>query len=272
MSHYLIGDIHGCYSEFKSMLDLINFNLKNDIIWIAGDFIGRGPDSLKVLRLIYKLKRNIFVVLGNHEINLLLLYAKIKKIKEEDKLTEILNAPDLKILISWLRKQPLLKIDKQKKIIMIHAGIIPKWDMSDLITNSKKVECELKSKNYKKFLKFMYIKNNEHKNIWKNNLPEIIKMRLTLNIITRIRYCISETEIDLLHKEHPEKSPNHLIPWFKFKNNITKNYSIVFGHWSSIKDYKTPKNIYGLDTGCCWKGELTALKWDNKLFFKIKSK
>lgn len=29
----------------------------------------------------------------------------------------------------------------------------------------------------------------------------------------------------------------------------------------------TPEGIYALDTGCCWGGELTCLRWEDKQYF-----
>ncbi|TGC91401.1 diadenosine tetraphosphatase, partial [Salmonella enterica subsp. enterica serovar Wilhelmsburg] len=29
----------------------------------------------------------------------------------------------------------------------------------------------------------------------------------------------------------------------------------------------TPEGIYALDTGCCWGGELTWLRWEDKQYF-----
>jgi bis(5'-nucleosyl)-tetraphosphatase (symmetrical) len=37
--------------------------------------------------------------------------------------------------------------------------------------------------------------------------------------------------------------------------------NIVFGHWSTL-GYRNENNCYGIDTGCLWGGQLTALKLD----------
>jgi bis(5'-nucleosyl)-tetraphosphatase (symmetrical) len=44
MSTYVIGDIQGCYKEFKELLKQINFNKKKDTLWLAGDLVNRGPN------------------------------------------------------------------------------------------------------------------------------------------------------------------------------------------------------------------------------------
>nr|WP_049769255.1 hypothetical protein [Buchnera aphidicola] len=61
----------------------------------------------------------------------------------------------------------------------------------------------------------------------------------------------------------------NIYPWFVLKNKIieTTKYTIIFGHWASIRGQGTPRNIIGLDTGCCWNGCLTALRWEDKKFF-----
>jgi hypothetical protein len=73
---YVIGDIHGCYREFKQLLDLCSdvADGKPASIITFGDYVARGPDSFGVVQLIrYRLageypvfKSNINLK-GNHE-------------------------------------------------------------------------------------------------------------------------------------------------------------------------------------------------------------
>src|SRR5438093_570855 len=55
MSHYVVGDIQGCYTEFRQLLDLIAFDRTRDRLWLVGDLVNRGPDSLSVLRTVKSL-------------------------------------------------------------------------------------------------------------------------------------------------------------------------------------------------------------------------
>jgi hypothetical protein len=69
------------------------------------------------------------MVLGNHDLHLLAVFAGISRNKPKDRLNPLLEAPDADDLINWLRRQPLLQIDEEKKLVMAHAGITPQWDL-----------------------------------------------------------------------------------------------------------------------------------------------
>ena len=77
MSHYVVGDIQGCYAEFAQMLDLIGFERTRDRLWLVGDLVNRGPDSLSVLRSVKALGPAATMVLGNHDLHLLIVAAVI---------------------------------------------------------------------------------------------------------------------------------------------------------------------------------------------------
>ncbi|NGE23669.1 diadenosine tetraphosphatase, partial [Klebsiella pneumoniae] len=40
-----------------------------------------------------------------------------------------------------------------------------------------------------------------------------------------------------------------------------------FGHWASLEGKGAPRGIYALDTGCCWGGQLTMLRWEDRCYF-----
>ena len=71
MANYVVGDIQGCFEEFKNGLELIKFKSSKDFLWITGDLVNRGPDSLKVLEHVMKIKNSVHIVLGNHDLHYL---------------------------------------------------------------------------------------------------------------------------------------------------------------------------------------------------------
>ena len=60
-----MSDIHGMYDKFLAMLECINFSDKDEL-YILGDVIDRGPQSLETLDYIIGHK-NIHLIKGNHE-------------------------------------------------------------------------------------------------------------------------------------------------------------------------------------------------------------
>ena len=84
MPNYAVGDIQGCFDELEEGLELINFNSKKDFLWITGDLINRGPDSLRVLKYILSIKEAVHIVLGNHDLHLLNCFFNKKKLRKED--------------------------------------------------------------------------------------------------------------------------------------------------------------------------------------------
>lgn len=68
-----IGDIHGLYDQMDSLLQKANYVANRDKVVFLGDFISKGPDSLKVID--FAIDNNIECVRGNHEDELLYLYA-----------------------------------------------------------------------------------------------------------------------------------------------------------------------------------------------------
>ena len=46
---YLISDIHGCYEEYRGLLDKIHFSHRDEL-YVLGDAMDRGPEPIKVIQ------------------------------------------------------------------------------------------------------------------------------------------------------------------------------------------------------------------------------
>ena len=264
MSTYLIGDIHGCYAEFTALLEKVNFDPSTDELWLTGDLVARGPDSLAVLRKVKSLGDSVRLVLGNHDLHILAVYAGISRNKPKDNLAALLAAEDCDSLINWLRRQPLLQVDEEKKLVMAHAGITPQWDIETAAVCARELEAILSSGSYPLFLDAMY---GDMPNNWSPELSGLSRLRFSANALTRMRYCFPNGQLDMICKDTPEKATPPLKPWFTLNGPVRDNYTIVFGHWASLEGKGTPDGIIGLDTGCCWGGSLTMLRWEDNKYF-----
>ena len=65
MAHYVLSDIHGEGDRFHRMLKRIGLS-PEDVLYILGDVIDRGPDGILLLREIMA-SSNMVMLLGNHE-------------------------------------------------------------------------------------------------------------------------------------------------------------------------------------------------------------
>ena len=99
---YAIGDIQGCHAEFCQLLELVGFSESDDRLWLVGDLVNRGPDSLAVLREVKALGASAVTVLGNHDFHLLTVAAGHASRTSKDTIAPILAAPDRDELLHWL--------------------------------------------------------------------------------------------------------------------------------------------------------------------------
>lgn len=275
MAIYLVGDIQGCYSELKALLKQVSFNHETDQLYLAGDLVARGPNSLATLRFVKSLNKSAKVVLGNHDLHLLSVYAGIKKVKKQDKLEQLLAADDIDQLMNWLAQQPLLQQIGNDDAYMSHAGISPQWNLQQAITQAKFANTRLKSNNRNHWLSTMY---GEKPNDWQQANTEEEQFRYTINAFTRMRYCYANKQLEFKNKLAPShlnatysESNQHqagLLPWYELSKTVKKT-TWVFGHWAALMGSCTTSNIYALDTGCVWGNHLTLLRWhDKKLFIE----
>lgn len=256
MAVYAIGDLQGCFDELLALLELIAFDARHDQLWFAGDLVNRGPRSLETLRFVRSL--NAVTVLGNHDLHLLASAGIPQRRKRKDTLQAIMEAPDARQLLDWLRHQPLLHHDAKLGYTLVHAGLPPQWDLATARACAGEIEQVLRSDKYTEFLAAMY---GNDPNIWSPALKGLERLRFITNCFTRLRYCDSNGRLALEEKGPPGSQPQHLRPWFDWPDRKSRTMKMLFGHWSTLGAYDAP-GIHALDTGCLWGGKLTALRLD----------
>ena len=250
---YAIGDIQGCAPSLKSLVKKIP---KDSKMIFLGDLVNRGPSSLGTLRQLKSLQEQgrIECLLGNHDLHLLAIDAGLRKTKGLDTISAILKAPDRAELIHWLRHRPMAL--SNGKVITVHAGILPQWDLQQTIECAQEVEKALRKKSYVDFLANMY---GNTPNTWSNSLKGLERLRVITNALTRLRFCTPTGQMEFESKEGLESGPEGYIPWFKVPKRKTRDTLVYFGHWSTLGLVRQ-SNVIGLDTGCVWGGKLTAME------------
>lgn len=265
MATYAIGDIQGCLEPLQCLLEKIQFDSARDKLWLAGDLINRGPQSLATLRYLYSIRDSLEIVLGNHDLHFIAVYYGVRKCGNSDTLNELVQAEDAKVLVDWLRQQKLLHHDTLLGFTLVHAGIPPHWDLPQATAHAREVELILRSnKHCKDYLSSMY---GNQPSQWSEKLQGHDRLRLITNYFTRMRFCTATGELELKSKEGAASAPDGFAPWFSHSNRKTRNQKIIFGHWASLGGRVNGANLFALDTGCVWGGALTALRLDDGAYF-----
>jgi serine/threonine protein phosphatase 1 len=139
--NYVIGDIHGCYSEFKQLLDLSSDDAegKPAQLILLGDYVDRGPDSFGVVPLIrhrlagyYPVFKSIINLKGNHE-DMMVQAVLGGELRDKQSWVSSNNGgnatvesyPNREVLLddAWLAALPTSYEDKLR--YYVHAGIRP---------------------------------------------------------------------------------------------------------------------------------------------------
>ncbi|MFZ9642801.1 MAG: symmetrical bis(5'-nucleosyl)-tetraphosphatase [Candidatus Methylopumilus sp.] len=263
MASYAIGDIQGCFHSFQSLLKKIQFNPSNDQLWLVGDLINRGAGSLEVLRWVVDHQSAIVTVLGNHDLHTLVVAEGFVNAHRSDTIQSLLDAPDAPALLTWLRHQPLLHM--AQGYLMVHAGLLPQWTVSQAQSLADEVHQALMADNYREFLQHMYGNQPDQ---WDNALTGWDRLRVITNAMTRLRVCSQAGEMEFKFKGEKANCPAGYFPWFEAPDRASIDTPIIFGHWSALGLYQA-NNVYALDTGCLWGGALTALRLDDQAVFQV---
>ncbi len=258
MRLFAIGDIQGCATAFDALLRRIAFRPSRDKLWLVGDLVNRGPDSLAVMRRVMGLGRSVTCVLGNHDLHLLATVAGRRQLSPADTFEDVLDAPDAADIIDWLRHRPLLHHDPEARRVLVHAGIPPIWSVARARAEAREVEKLLRGRQWRYALRSMY---GGEPSRWSRKLSAADRRRYTINALTRMRYLDRRGHIDLSYSGAPGTQPKGLIPWFDFPDRRAASTNIVFGHWAALGLLRRA-DVTALDTGCVWGNYLTAARLD----------
>lgn len=261
MALYLIGDLQGCNEPLQRLLRTVDFSPSRDTLYILGDLVNRGPDSLGVLRFLQPLGDAAQCLLGNHDLNLLGIRHGLRKPHRNDTVQQVLDAPDGEALLDWLRHRSMAL--HAHGWLMVHAGVLPQWSVAQTLTLAGEVEQALRGPDLAGFLRGMYGNTPDR---WSDTLAGAERLRVIVNALTRMRFCTAEGAMEFASTGGVQTALPGYLPWFEVPGRKTAGTPIAFGHWSTLgADAAAAKvgllnNTLPLDSGCVWGGCLTAAR------------
>jgi len=224
--HWIVGDVQGCAEEFEDLLHAIAFRPDDDEIYLAGDLINRGPQSLETLNL--WLTTGARGVLGNHDIYALGANSG-RWSRRPDTLAALFDADEAPALFTALRSLPVLvhlpPVGGGREAWLVHGGLHPAW--TDLPAIAARIN------------------DRPHDDDWLTSSD--------VTFATRVR-CCTETGERSPYDREPEGCPAPFRPWDEFYRG---DAIVVHGHWASRGHYRNERTM-GLDSGCVYGGPLTA--------------
>lgn len=237
---WIVGDVQGCAREFDDLLRAIHFDPAHDEIWLAGDIINRGPDSLATLRLWKSIGGH--AVIGNHEIYALCTL-RGRWPRKQDTLQDLFDAPDAEPLLRILGELPVLvhlpSDGLGPEAWLVHGGLDPRWRDVEAIARR--------------------INPLPHDDAW--------LLHDDVSFATRVRCCTADG-LRSRHDERPETCPPPFRPWDEF---YTGRPLVVHGHWARRGHYRG-RHTLGLDSGCVYGGPLTAWCQDEDRIVQVPSR
>lgn len=265
MAHYLIGDIQGCNAALGRLLGKIDFSPSRDTLYVLGDLVNRGPDSLATLERLIAFENSAKCLLGNHDLNLLAIAYGVRQAHRQDTLKQILESPKLDILMHWLKHQKLAIHERihNQDILMVHAGVSPTWTASKTIALANEVELVLQHASDRSLKTFLHDMYGDEPPCWRDDLRGTSRLRVIVNVLTRMRFCMIDGTMEFKTKDSADAAPKEFMPWFDIPNRATQNSIVAFGHWSTL-GWLNRTDVYALDGGCVWGGYLNALKLNDQ--------
>jgi bis(5'-nucleosyl)-tetraphosphatase (symmetrical) len=256
---YLVGDVQGCDEALGRLLAELEFSPSRARLVVLGDLVNRGPGSLRVLQRLRALGDAATCLLGNHDLHLLAVAHGARRLHRGDTFGDVLADPQAATHLEWLRRLPLAC--RAEGWLCVHAGLVPQWSAAQALALADEVSHMLRGPRLHEFLQAMY---GDAPARWSPALQGLERWRFVVNVLTRIRFCSAEGELDLQTKEGAGSAPAGYLPWFEVPGRRSAGEPVACGHWSTLGLVQRP-DLLALDTGCVWGGALTAVRVDGGL-------
>lgn len=115
MSTFVIGDIHGEYEQLRVLLDKMHFS-DEDVLYVLGDVVDRGPNPIKTLKYLMTLP-NCTCLAGNHEL-MALMSLRLLMREITDDFLESLSQEEFEQLTDWMLNGSDTTISEYTKLSM----------------------------------------------------------------------------------------------------------------------------------------------------------
>jgi bis(5'-nucleosyl)-tetraphosphatase (symmetrical) len=249
MRTILVGDLHGCLAEFRELLQRVGYERGVDRLVCLGDFMDRGPDPAGCVK--FAREQGAEGVQGNHEEKWLRWFkheakkaaqaALGKEYKNPMKsLSEEKVAQGIALSVDdrqWLASLPYT-LELGDNWIAVHAGFEPGVAFADQEPNT--------------MMRVRYVdKNGKFKGYREGSLKQ------PKDTVYWTKQWKGPWDVVYGHAVHSLRNPRLDLfggSWLD-RAVIRTMRAVGLGRWAP----RPVGRCYGIDTGCCFGGRLTAM-------------
>lgn len=232
-----IGDVHGCLEELRELLRAVDYRASSDRLVFVGDLVDRGPDPVGVVREVRALaaRGDVLVMMGNHEEKLVRWF---KRVEEERTLGKknMMTPPAPDRLAQWeaFAVEDVAWLANRP----IRDTAAPGW----LVVHG--------------------------------GFEALPVLKQKPAAMLRCRWVNPETGKMVPLPEGSFAKPDGVV-WTEL---WTGPQNVVYGH--AVHSLEAPRvdrpvndvECWGIDTGCCFGGRLTALHLETREVFQVQAR
>lgn len=63
---YVVSNLHGCFDEYKTLLQIIKFNADRDVLYVLGDIVDYGPNPMELIGDM-SIRLNVYPIAGERD-------------------------------------------------------------------------------------------------------------------------------------------------------------------------------------------------------------
>jgi bis(5'-nucleosyl)-tetraphosphatase (symmetrical) len=235
-----VGDVQGCAAELDELLARARRRFGRRFeLWVVGDLVNRGPDSLRALGRVRDLveQGRARYVLGNHEVGFLRTALGQRAPGPADTLDELLEQPDLDDWVDWIRSRPLIECGTLGDVpfVMVHAALHPDWEPSDARRSLAGARRRLA---------------HAEREVAAALLARSPADDPDRDALARVLSCRSVAPDGGWSPAEPDGGR---VAWHRAWRERGHAYGVVYGHWS-LQGLHVAPGLRGLDTGCVHHG------------------
>lgn len=241
---FIIGDLHGCFSQLSQRLKDVQFDVLRDRLFSVGDLVDRGPESLECLRLLNE--PWFYAVKGNHE-SMMMGYLRIEPTFVSSSSDFIENGGDWVLSLSSNERQELQNLATNRVKSLPYQIEVAHPRLPFFVTHSGHGlygqafdrPADIEEMSYRELEALL----------WERDfLKESLKGLSLLDLKARmLAYSIGRNQFELDHNPIAIKSAERL------------SHLVYAGH-NSLRIPILAQDHFFIDTGCGKAGRLTLIE------------